>query len=166
MIQNHLEISSKYHFWIRSVRNSSNLFYGKLTESLRNPKTCPGGPIRAHMGPYGPLWAHEGPYGPIYGPIWAPTRIGPKEAQWNVNSHCVHRVWTSSQQIKLQSGLGPGPGWDPYGPIYGPIWALMGPYMGPCGPIWAHMGPCGPIWAHVGPYGSSWTGLGKSVNFP
>ena len=21
-------------------------------------KTCPGGPIRAHEGPYGPVWAH------------------------------------------------------------------------------------------------------------
>ena len=49
-----------------------------------------------------------------------------------------------------QSGLGPGPGWGPYGSIY----------MGPYGPIY------GPMWAHMGPYGSSWTGLGKSVNFP
>ena len=48
-------------------------------------------------------------------------------------------------RVGAQSGLGPGPGWGPYGPI----WALMGPYMGP--------------------YGSSWTGLGRfrklSVNF-
>ena len=40
-------------------------------------KTCPGGPIRAHKGPYGPICAHLGPiwaqYGFIwglYGPIW------------------------------------------------------------------------------------------------
>ena len=37
-----------------------------------------------------------------------------------------------------RAGLGPSPGWGPYGPIR----ALMGPY------------------------GSSWTGLGASVNFP
>ena len=45
-------------------------------------------------------------------------------------------------RVGAQSGLGPGPGWGPYGPI----WALMGPY--------------------VDPYGSSWTGLGEGVNFP
>ena len=45
-------------------------------------------------------------------------------------------------RVGAQSGLGPGPGWGPYGPIYGPMWA------------------------HVGPYGSSWTGLGEGVNFP
>ena len=59
-------------------------------------------------------------------------------------------------RVGAQSGLGPGPGWGPYGPI----WALMGPYMGPYGPSWALMGP----------YGSSWIGLGRlrklSVNFP
>ena len=27
-------------------------------------------------------------------------------------------------RVGAQSGLGPGPGWGPYGPI----WALMGPY--------------------------------------
>ena len=85
------------------------------------------------------------------------------------------RFWISSStrqqqdcnQVGAQSGLVPGPGWGPYGPIwalmnpYGPIWALMGPYgplwalVGPYGPLWAHMGPYGPIW---GPYGSSWRG--------
>ena len=50
-------------------------------------------------------------------------------------------------------GLGPIPGWGPYGPIYGPIWALMGPYVGPYGPIWAHMDPYGPIRALMGPMG-------------
>ena len=33
----------------------------------------------------------------------------------------------SPGRVGAQSGLGPGPGWGPYGPIYGPIWALMGP---------------------------------------
>ena len=47
---------------------------------------------------------------------------------------------------RAQAGLGPGPGWGPYGPL----WAH----------IWAHM------WAHMGPYGSSWAGLGSSVRFP
>ena len=75
MMQNHLEISLKSQFWTRSVRNLSKCrteswrkVDGKLTESLRNFKTCPGGPIRAH------IWAHKGPYGPI----WAPTRTGPQ----------------------------------------------------------------------------------------
>ena len=39
-------------------------------------------------------------------------------------------------------GLGPCPGWGPYGPIWA-LWALMGP-MGPYGPLWA-------LWAHMGP---------------
>ena len=38
----------------------------------------------------------------------------------------------------FQVGLGPSPGWGPYGPI-GPSWAHKGPY----GPIRALMGP---IW--------------------
>ena len=46
-------------------------------------------------------------------------------------------------RVGAQSGLGPGPGWGPYGPI----WALMGLY----GPIWAHVGPYGPVWAHMDP---------------
>merc|ERR1712078_459466 len=41
-------------------------------------------------------------------------------------------------RVGAQSGLGPGPGWGPYGPI-GPLWAHKGPY----GPIRALMGP---IW--------------------
>ena len=38
----------------------------------------------------------------------------------------------SSQQVisRPETGLGPGPGWGPYGPI---------------GPLWAHKGPYGPI---------------------
>ena len=40
-------------------------------------------------------------------------------------------------RVGAQSGLGPGPGWGPYGPI----WALMGPY----GPIWTLMGPPGQV---------------------
>ena len=55
------------------------------------------------------------------GPGWGPVRFG------------------------AQSGLGPGPGWVPYGPLYGPLWAHT--------------------LAHMGPYGSSWTGLEDSVNF-
>ena len=35
-------------------------------------------------------------------------------------------------RVGAQSGLGPGPGWGPYGPI----WTLMGPYMGPYGRLW------------------------------
>ena len=45
-------------------------------------------------------------------------------------------------RVGAQSGLGPGPGWGPYGPL----WAHMGPY----GPIW---GPYKPIWALICPYG-------------
>ena len=54
-------------------------------------------------------------------------------------------------RVGAQSGLGPGPGWGPYGPLWAHIWANMGPY----GPIY------GPIWAHMGPYGTSWIGLGR-----
>ena len=62
----------------------------------------------------------------------------------------------------LDHGLGPGPGWGPYGPI----WALMGPYMGPYGPIWAHVGPYGPMWALMGPPGQVLGFRKLSVNFP
>ena len=88
MMQNHLEISLKYHFWTRKVRNWSK----SLTESWRKvdafygtSKTCPGGPIRAHMGPHGSIYGpisgpYMGPYGPQPGqgpnPDWAPTRAG------------------------------------------------------------------------------------------
>ena len=66
--QNHLEISSKTYFWARSVRNWTKT----LTSVMSGPaKTCPGGPIRAHMGPYGPQ-PGQGP-----NPDWAPTRPGP-----------------------------------------------------------------------------------------
>ena len=48
-MQNHLEISSKTQFGTRNVRNWSK----GLTESLRKvygtSKTCPEGPIRAHI---------------------------------------------------------------------------------------------------------------------
>ena len=46
-------------------------------------------------------------------------------------------------ECAARSGLGPGPGWSPYGHI----WALMGPYMGPYGPLWAFMGPPGQVLA-------------------
>ena len=39
-------------------------------------------------------------------------------------------------RVGAQSGLGPGPGWGPYGPI---------------GPLWAHKDPDGPIRALMGP---------------
>ena len=60
-MQNHLEISSKYHFGTRNVRNLSKSLYGKFTESIRNL-------------PRPPRPVQEGPYGPI----WAPTRTGPQ----------------------------------------------------------------------------------------
>ena len=47
MMQNHLEILSKYNFWIRNVRNWSK----SLTESLRNFQDLSR---RTHKGPYGP----------------------------------------------------------------------------------------------------------------
>ena len=83
-MQNHLEISSKYNFWTRNVRNWSK----SLTESLRKvygiSKTCPGGPIWAHMGPQGPTWAHMSPYRAhiwaLYGLIWA--HVGPCGPIW------------------------------------------------------------------------------------
>ena len=31
-------------------------------------------------------------------------------------------------RVGAQSGLGPGPGWGPYGPI-GPLWAHQGPIL-------------------------------------
>ena len=95
-MQNHLEILSKYQFWTRNVRNLSKLSYGKLTESLRFFKTCPGGPTSPYVGtwlgtarlrayvrkshtrlvgnrPQGRLaaqssssWAQKGPYGPFW----------------------------------------------------------------------------------------------------
>ena len=40
----------------------------------------------------------------------------------NLASIVVARAW-----VGAQSGLGPGPGWGPYGPI-GPLWAHKGPY--------------------------------------
>ena len=153
-MQNHLEISSKYNFWTRNVRNWSKLSYGKLTEIWRkvygNPRPVQEdlyGPIWAHMGPYGPTWAH------IWAHIWAhmgpnpdraPTRTGPQPGPgpptfdfvphdslsiiyWG--SHLAVPGW-GPVRVGAQSGLGPGPGWGPYGPI---------------GPLWAHKGPYGPI---------------------
>ena len=37
---------------------------------------------------------------------------------------------------RAQAGLGPGPGWGPYGPLWAHIWVLMGPY----GPLWVLLG--------------------------
>ena len=57
-MQNHYEISSKYHFWTRNVRNWT-----------KSPDLVMSGPVQED--PYGP---HMGPYGPIR----APTRTGPQ----------------------------------------------------------------------------------------
>ena len=40
-------------------------------------------------------------------------------------------IWGPGR-VGAQSGLGPGPGWRPSGPLWAHIWAHMGPY----GPIW------------------------------
>ena len=63
-MQNHLEISSKYHFGTRNVRNLSK----SLTESLRK--------VYGIYGIFQDLSrrTHKG----LYGPIWAPTRTGPQ----------------------------------------------------------------------------------------
>ena len=42
-----------------------NLIKSQKSDMSGPAKTCPGGPIRAHMDPYGPMRAHKGPYGPI-----------------------------------------------------------------------------------------------------
>ena len=69
-MQNHLEISSKYHLWTRNVRNWSKSLYGKFTESIRN---LPRPPRPVQEGPYGPISAHMGP-----NPDRSPTRTGPQ----------------------------------------------------------------------------------------
>ena len=57
-MQNHLEISSKTHFWTRNVRNLSK----SLTESLRKVYVIfQDLSRRTHKGPYGPIRAHMGP---------------------------------------------------------------------------------------------------------
>ena len=38
------------------------------------------------------------------------------------------RICPNPYTKEAQSGLGPGPGWGPYGPI-GPLWAHMGPIL-------------------------------------
>ena len=43
---------------------------------------------------------------------------------------CLGQGCFGRARVGAQSGLGPGPGWGPYGPI---------------GPLWAHKGPYGPI---------------------
>ena len=62
--------------------------YGKFTESTESSKTCPGGPIRAHEGPYGPQ-PGPGPnpdralkgivqgLGPLEGRVIGPQRNNP-----------------------------------------------------------------------------------------
>ena len=88
-----------------------------------------------------------------YMPIWAPTRTGPLYFYvffviCGISRYSVQHsiaIMSGPDGVRMfvgrrsLSGLAPGPGWGPYGPIC----ALMGPYMGPYGPIWALMGP---IW--------------------
>ena len=108
------------------VQKSLRKVYGKYTESSKTSKTCPGRPIRAHMGPYGPtwahIWAHKGPYGPQPGPgpnpDWAPTRPGPYQNLFL----CI--FW--GQGFKARTGLGPSPGWG---------LVRVGAHMGLYGPI-------------------------------
>ena len=64
--------------------------------------------------------------------FWSTWSISEFEVSFVLHSQTLARA-----RVGAQSGLGPGPGWGPYGPI----WALMGPY----GPIWAHMGPPGQV---------------------
>ena len=69
MMQNHLEISSNTIFGPETCEINPKVLRkvdGKLTESWRFSKTWPGGPTRAHMGPYGPQ------PGPGPNPDWAP----------------------------------------------------------------------------------------------
>ena len=47
-LQNSILILSKTKFWIRNVRN---LIKSAKSDMSGPAKTCPGGPIRAHMGP-------------------------------------------------------------------------------------------------------------------
>ena len=82
-MQNHLEISSKYHFGIRKCAKLVQIVvrkvYVNLTESLRKSKICPGGPIRAHV--WAHIWAHKGPYGPQTGPGPNPDRAPTQEVK-------------------------------------------------------------------------------------
>ena len=81
------------------------------------------------MGPYRPIRAHKGPYGPQPGPgpnpDWAPTRARVGSTTFSCKIHILTPN-NSPNNLKEtspidQSGLGPGPGWGPYGPI----WALI-----------------------------------------
>ena len=138
-----------------------------------NPDRAPTrtGPMGPHGPIYGPIRAHMGP-----NPDRAPTLTGPqpgpgREFHKTKGRQLIHTDEDVAGPGRggAPSGLGPCPGWGPYGPI----WALMGPYMGPYGPIWAHiwahMGPYapiyGPIWPLMGPYGPLWVRI-LSVNFP
>ena len=86
----------------------------------------------------------------------APTGIQNKPPAQPCTETPKSSIRKTNYMFGALSGLGPCPGWGPYGPM----WALMGPYMGPYGSLWA-------------PYKPSWTGLGGlgrfrilSVNFP
>ena len=94
-MQNLLEISSRYNFGTRNVRNWSKSLTeslrkddGKFTESPRPVQEDPYGPTWAHIGPYGPIWthiwAHKGAYGPIYGPQ---PGLGPNPARASMEVH-------------------------------------------------------------------------------
>ena len=83
-----------------------------------------------------------------------------------VKAHAAESISKHFGRVGAQSGLGPGPGWGPYGPLWAHIWAHMGPYGPIYGPIWAHMGPYGPLWAHMGLPGQVLEVLEDSVYFP
>ena len=61
-----------------------------------------------------------GGFRPHTGPGWAHT--GPKNFKRYMVFLFLRYV------VGAQSGLGPGPGWGPYGPI-GPLWAHMDPIL-------------------------------------
>ena len=60
---------------------------------------------------------------------------------FEISLHCL------SLETGARAGLGPSPGWGPYGPLWAHIWAHMGPYGPIYGPIWALMGPLGQVLA-------------------
>ena len=112
-MQNHLEISSKYHFWTRNVRNLSKSFteslrkvYGKFTEVQDLSR-------KAHKGPYGPtwthIWAHKGPYGAQPGPGPNPTGPQPGPGRSHQSGHWANSMSpnnaSSSMQARFRLGV-------------------------------------------------------------